>query len=120
MIYDRKPCYGDGQWHCPFPPEWVERMARAAKCCKQLPAEYIESAIYGEVYSYRVPPGDFLKEEQDARGLPLSWCNDYDERHKDWPNCCIAIYDYRTIPDVIVTNGDTDWAYKVKSLVLTA
>ena len=111
MVYDNKPSYGDGQWHCPFPKEWVERKKRAAKCCEQLSAEYIEAAIDREVYSYKVPPGNFLEEEQDARGLPMSWCKDYDERHKDWPICCTAIYDYSTIPEVVVTNGADDWPY---------
>lgn len=120
MIYDRKPCYGDGQWHCPFPPEWVDRMARAAKCCKQLPAEYIESAIDSEVYSYRVPPGDFLKEEQDARGLPLSWCREYEARHEGWPECCVATYNYDTLPEIEVTNGENDWPLIVHIKILTA
>ena len=120
MVYDNKPSHAGGQWHCPFPKEWVERMKRAAKCCEKLSAEYIEAAIDREVYNYRLPPGDFLEEEQDARGLPLSWCKDYDERHKDWPNCCIAIYDYSTMPDIVVTNGYDDWEYKVKRRVLTA
>jgi len=114
MIYDKKPCYGDGQWHCPFPKEWVERMKQAANCCKQLSAEYIEAAIDREVYSYRVPPGDFLEEPQDARGLPVGYGDGLGR------NVSCDIYDYDSMPDIIVTNGYDDWAYKVKKRVLTA
>ena len=114
MIYDKKPCYGDGRWHCPFPKKWVERMKRAAKCCEQLSAEYIGAAITREVYCYRVTPGDFLDEPQDARGLPVGYGDGLGR------NVSCDIYDYDSIPDVVVTNGHDDWAYKVKSRVLTA
>lgn len=120
MIYDRKPSYGDGQWHCPFPKEWVERMKHAAKYCKRLTAEYIEASINGEVYNYKLSPWDFLDEPQDARGLPLWWCAEEERRHRYWPNCCIAIYDYDTVPDIIITDGYDDWTLKIWEPLMTA
>ena len=116
VVYDTKPCYGDGQWHCPFPREWVERMRRAAKYCWPLTTEQMEAA-YRRIDSgayYVVPPGDFLEEPQDARGLPLSYGNG-----RDVPKCC-AIYDYDSIPDVVVTNGHDDWPLALTARVLTA
>ena len=110
----------DGQWHCPFTPAWVEMMKQAAKHCESLSPEYIERTLANAVYHYRIPPGDFLSEPQDARGLPLSWCQEYEQRHRNWPNCCVAIYDYDTVPDMVVTNGEEDWTYNSRYRVLTA
>lgn len=120
MTYDKKASWGDNQWHCPFPPEWVERMKRAVKVCKDLPDVYVEAAMNRDSARYRVPPGDFLSEPQDARGLPLSWCQEYEQRHRHWPNCCVAIYDYDTVPDMVVTDGEEDWAYNTHGKVLQA
>ena len=120
MIYTRERGYGDGQWHCPFMKSWVAAMKRAVLCCARLPAECIEAAIDREAYHYRVPPGDFLEEEQDVRGLPLSWCREYERRHKEWADCCTAIYDYSTVPDVVVTDGENDWPLPRRYKVLTA
>lgn len=114
MIYNKKPCYGDGQWHCPFPREWVERMKLAAKRCEKMSAEYIEAAIRGEVMSYTLPPGDFLSEEQDARGLPLSYGDGFGR------NVSCDIYDYTSIPDVVISNGHDDWPLRMWESVLTA
>ena len=109
MIYvHERRSVGDGRWHCPFPPEWVERMKRAAKACKHLTAKNIEA------------PEDFLSEEQDARGLPLSYCRKEAERYKDWPECCIAIYDYDSIPEIVITNGYDDWPMVRRGTVLHA
>ena len=108
MIYNRGTPYG-GVWHCPYSREWVERMKRAAKHCERLSSEYIEMVIDGEYRSYKLPPGDFLSEPQDARGLPLSWCFRYENEHRNWPKCCTAIYDYDSIPEIVVTNGEDDW-----------
>jgi hypothetical protein len=60
----------------------------------------------------------FLDEPQDARGLPLSWCLEYEERHKNWPRCCVATYDYSSIPDVAVTNGNDDWGYLSRGMMI--
>ena len=118
MVYDKNPrTYGDGLdgvWHCPFPREWVERMKHAAKVCEHLTAAQIASTYQREVSNYRVPPGDFLEGPQDARGLPVGYGDGLCR------NVSCDIYDYDSIPDVVVTNGHDDWAYKVKSRVLTA
>ena len=119
MRYEKRKA-GNGEWSCPFEPEWVEMMATAAKRCEKMSAEYIEAAIRGEVMSYTLPPGDFLSELQDARGLPLSWCKKDEQRHKSWLRCCASIYDYDTVPDIVVTNGEDDWPYNKRSKVLQA
>ena len=120
MVYDKKPCYGDGQWHCPFPREWVERMKYAAKVCQVLTAEQIEAAYSREVTHYRLPPGDFLDEPQDARGLPLSYCREEERRYSNHPTCCTAIYDYYSVPDMVISNGQDDWPLTMWEPVLTA
>ena len=109
MKYDgRKP--GNGWWNCPYPPAWVERMKRAAKACERLTAEQVKAE----------PSLKFLDEEQDERGLPLSWCREYDARHEGWPECCVATYDYDSIPETVVTNGENDWPIVLHERVLTA
>ena len=116
MIYDRKPSYGDGQWHCPFPREWVERMKRAAKRCEPLTAQQV-AAAYNRIdsgYYYKVPPGDFLERPQDARGLPVGYGAGLGRNVK------CDIYDYDSIPDVVVTNGQDDWPMVMHYRVLTA
>lgn len=99
MVFDAH-ANGDGQWHCPFSPEWLKMMKRAVNVVK-----------HGREQERR-PPGkdiDFLKEPQDARGVPLWWCKEYEKRHKDWPTECRATWDYSSIPEVVVTNGIYDW-----------
>ena len=119
MEYDgRRP--GNGWWNCPFSPAWVERMKRAAKVCERLTAEQVEAALTRTEIHYVLPPGDFLSEEQDARGLPMSWCREYDARHEGWPECCTEIYDYDSIPEMVATNGNDDWPMVLHELVLTA
>ncbi len=113
MIYS-KGTPGNGVWHCPFSPEWVERMRRAAKHCEPLSAEYIERCINNEEYIYQVPDGNFLSKPQDSRGLPIGYDNSYQK-----PISC-EIYDYSTIPDVVVTNGREDWPLCVRRSVLMA
>ena len=91
-------------------------MARAAKYCGTLTAGQVEAAfrrIDSGAY-YVVPPGDFLEEPQDARGLPLSYGNG-----RDVPTCC-ATYDYDSLPDAVVTNGHDDWPLTMTEMVLTA
>ena len=118
MIYDKRPNNGrDGQWHCPFSPELVERMRRAAKHCEKLSAEYIERCINNVEYIYQVPPGDFLSEPQDSRGVPV-WYND-DIIISRLPISC-DIYDYSTIPNVVVTNGREDCPLCLRGAVLMA
>ena len=117
MIYDKRPNNGrDGQWHCPFSPEWVERMRRAAKHCETLSAEYIERCINNE-YIYKVPPGNFLSQPQDRRGLPV--CYNEDIIISRLRIRC-DIYDYSTIPNVVVTNGQEDWPLCIRGSVLMA
>lgn len=113
MIYS-KGTPGNGVWHCPFPPEWVERMQRAAKHCEALSAEYIARCISNEEYIYQVPPGDFLSYPQDSRGIPLG----YNDDDRTFITC--DIYDYNSIPDLVVTDGYKDWPYNSHSKVLTA
>lgn len=109
----------DGVWHCPFSPEWVQRMKQAAKHCEGLTADYIDIMDHSTSYSYKLPRMDFLDEEQDARGLPLSYCKKEEERYGHWRSFC-AIYDYSTIPDVVVTNGDDDWPLQHRGGVMMA
>lgn len=116
MVYDSGPSVGDGMWHCPFSREWVAKMSRAAKACKQIHAKETTR----EEITIQVGTIDFLAEEQDERGLPLSWCMDYDKRHKDCPNCCMEIYDYDSIPDIVVTNGEGDWPFTMWEYKLMA
>lgn len=116
MIYDKKPCYGDGQWHCPFPREWVERMKRAAKACEPLTAKDIKLAYMriDSGYYYELPPGDFLDGPQDPNGLP-TWM-----RNEDDSNIRCDIYDYDSIPDIVVSNGEDDWTVRLWHPLLTA
>ena len=119
MKYDgRKP--GNGWWNCPYPPAWVERMKQAARACKRLTDEQMEAALTRLDLRYVLPPGDFLSEEQDARGLPLSWCREYEARHEGWPDCCTEICDYRSIHEIVVTNGEDDWPLRLHRRVQTA
>ena len=121
MIYDRgKP--GDGVWHCPFSKEWVDRMKRAAKHCEPLTESQIEMSLcrIDNGYYYELPPGDFLSEPQDARGLPMSYVRDYERRHARWPVGCSSIYDYDSIPEMVITNGKNDWPLEIRGFVLTA
>ena len=115
MIYS-KGTPGNGVWHCPFTPEWVERMRRAAKHCETLSAEYIEGCINNE-YIYQVPPGNFLSQPQDRRGLPV--CYNEDIIISRLRIRC-DVYDYNTIPNIVVTNGQEDWPLCVRWSVLMA
>lgn len=119
MIYDSGNYNGDGQWHCPYTREWVERMARAAKHCNRLTAEQIEASDNSQPF-YKVPPGDFLDCEQDARGLPLWFCEEENRRFERWPDRCAATYDYDTIPDVVISNGKNDWPLTMWEPVMIA
>ena len=119
MIYDRGTPLG-GVWHCPFTKEWVERMKRAANVCKIVTEAQVEAVLSREWIYYEIPPGDFLSEPQDVRGLPLSYCEQERERHKGRAECCTAIYDYDTVPDIVATNGKEDWPFKGWDTVLTA
>lgn len=117
MIYDSySRAISDGEWHCPFPPEWVERMKHAAEVCKGVTEQQIVAVLVNGPRCYHLPPYDFLSEPQDARGLPLSWGFE----HSHWPNCCVATYDYTDIPDVVVTNGHKDWPLDLRLRILTA
>jgi hypothetical protein len=113
MIYCKGAPSG-GVWHCPFSPEWVEKMRRAAKHCEALSAEYIERCINNEKYIYQIPPGDFLSKPQDSRGVPIGYDNSYQK-----PISC-DVYDYSTIPDVVVTNGREDWPLCLRGSMLMA
>ena len=121
MVYDKTTrTYGDEQWHCPFSREWVERMKRAASCCRELTTAQIETCLESEWVYYDLPPGDFLSEEQDIRGLPLSYGEWERQRFRNIPDGCTAIYDYCSLPEVVLTDGHNDWAYMCRGAVLTA
>ncbi|MCR5366554.1 MAG: hypothetical protein K6E67_10485 [Prevotella sp.] len=97
MIFDSdKRNFCDGEWHCPFPKHWVDRMAQAAACCCKLTSK--------AVYERKEEQIDFLNGPQDERGLPLS----FHKNTEDWPACC-STYDYGSIAEVVVTNGQDDW-----------
>ena len=113
MIYSKGTPSG-GVWHCPFTPSWVEKMKRAAQHCEPLSAEYIERCINNEKYIYQVPDGNFLSEPQDSRGVPIGYGNS-----NMLPISC-EIYDYSTIPDVVVTNGREDWPLCVRRSMMMA
>jgi hypothetical protein len=119
MIYC-KSTPGNGKWHCPFPRWWVDMMKRAAKRCEGVTEEQVEAALSRECVYYKVPPGDFLSEPQDARGLPLSLCEEEQRRQRKHPHCRASIYDYSTVPDVVVTNGEDDWPLRASGKVLLA
>ena len=95
-------------------------MKRAAKACQGLTVEYIEMVMNREVTHYRMPPGDFLDEPQDARGLPLSFCREEERRYRNHPTYCTSIYDYDSVPDIVISNGEDDWPLKLWEPVLTA
>ena len=114
MIYS-KGTPGNGVWHCPFPPEWVERMRRAAKHCEKLSADYIDRIINGDRYFYHIEPGEYLEHPQDFRGLPVGYC----ENISRLPVSC-DIYNYESIPDVVVTDGYNDWPLCLRGSVLMA
>ncbi len=113
MIYS-KGTPGNGVWHCPFSPEWVEQMRRAAKHCEPLSAEHIERCINNEEYTYQIPPGDFLDGPQDARGLPVGYGDGFGR------NVSCDIYDYTSIPDMVISNGRDDWQLRMWEQVITA
>ena len=120
MIYDKRPnFFCNGQWHCPFSPEWVKKMRHVVKVCEQLTAEDIEAFDRGNV-NYQLPQWDVLNEPQDARGLPLSWCRKEAQRFSKRSTSCIDIYDYCSIPEMVITNGKDDWPMKTKGKVLQA
>lgn len=116
MVYDKTDVvWGDGEWHCPFSERWVEIMAHAAKCCKDLTAKQID-AIDRHIEKgriYNIPPGEYLSEPQDSRGLPLSWCEEEERRYSKHPTSCGAVYDYNSIPEVVITNGEDDWPLRL-------
>lgn len=90
-------------------------MSHAAKRCERLTAQQIEEA-YERIDNggyYIVPPGDFLSEPQDERGLPMSYSDEYIQ------SCC-ATYDYSSIPELVVTNGHDDWPLTRRGPILTA
>ena len=89
-------------------------MKRAAKVCQGTTAEYIEMVVNRSVYQYRLPPGDFLDKPQDARGLPIDYGNDGGR------NVSCDIYDYDSIPDVMISSGHDDWPLRLWDPVLTA
>ena len=119
MIYDRGTP-GNGEWHCPFSREWVARMKQAVKHCERLSAEYIDAMDRHECLSYRLPPGDFIHEDQDVRGLPPWWCRQEESRYRRYPVCCTEVYDFTSIPDIVVTDGEEDWPLEYRRKVLHA
>lgn len=101
MVYDsRSIIYCDGEWHCPFSREWVEKMKRAVSHCllhKVMDVDYYHTL-------------DCLSEPQDARGLPMSYVIDEERRFKQMkPTPRPPTWDYCTIPEIVATNGLYDW-----------
>lgn len=118
MIYDRKPhTYSDGQWHCPFNSEWVERMRRVAAVCKKMDGKQLEKRLWGTTKKEDTRKENFLSNQQDERGLPV--CYNEDIIISRLRIRC-DVYDYSTIPDVVVTNGQEDWPLCVRWSVLMA
>ena len=58
--------------------------------------------------------GDFLSKPQNASGMPIG----YGGRGGVYVTC--DIYDYDTIPDVVVTNGREDWPLCLRGSMLMA
>ena len=112
MIYSKDVSNG-GVWHCPFPPEWVERMRQAAAVCKKLAEEQIERRIFSTEQE-ETQKEYFLSIKQDERGLPEGYIN----RLTIQISC--EIYDYSTIPDIVISNGYADWPFNQRFNVLTA
>ena len=95
-------------------------MKRAVKVCERLTNKQVEAALRNINLHYKLPPGNFLSEEQDERGIPVSWCREYEATHEEWSECCTAIYDYDSIPETVVTNGKDDWPLVTQDKILTA
>lgn len=115
MIYDdTERFHSDSQWHCPFSQEWVERMKKAAKDCEQLSESYISNFYERKEYSYIVQPGDWLSYDQAANGLPVWMVNQKNHR----VSC--EIYDYASVPDVVISNGHDDWPLRMWEPVMMA
>jgi len=113
--------------------EWLRRKAYAAKICQTLTDEQVLSVPsdldikdgHYEHHGERLP-GRWksrlhvpIDEPQDERGLPESWAAEM-ERHYDPYYDGPAIYDYRSVPDVVITNGHEDWPLKIWRPVLHA
>lgn len=101
MRYDGSRASGDGVWHCPFTEEWVADIRKLVKACER---KKIKKILRREHYEL-----ECLSEPQDSRGLPLSYCIEEEKRFNQRPIPKPSIYDYRTIPEVVATNGDDDW-----------
>ena len=108
MVYD-STTRGDGEWHCPFSRDWVERMRKAAKRCEKLTNKQVEAAYerLDSGFYYELPAIDFMCEPKDSRGLPFSY-----SQCRDVPTCS-ATYDYSSIPDVVISNGHDDWPLRM-------
>ena len=89
-------------------------MRNAAQHFKVLSAEYIERTLFCEAFFTSLGPGDFLSQPQDSRGLPIGYGNSSGQR----VSC--EIYDYSTIPDIVVTNGREDWPLRMRDRMLMA
>ena len=95
MIYEKNrqsPLYADEEWHCPFTPEWVAKMRHAVAVCRKMVEDDQRDSGYEE---------DFLSHPQNSRGLPIDYEDNLHSR--------IAVWDYESIPDIVVTNGSDDW-----------
>lgn len=92
-------------------------MRRAVKHCETLSAEYIARCISNDEYIYQVPPVDFLSQPQDRRGLPVCYNGDIIISRL---RIRCDVYDYDSIPEIVVTNGREDWQLCVRGSVLMA
>lgn len=116
MIFDRKRPSGDGVWHCPFTQEWLDCMKNAQQKCKK---KNIKRKCAKDQFHLSC-----LKEPQDARGLPMSYCEEQNKKEEEqhWRNyhtSCNATYNYSTIPDIVATNGEDDWPFRVREKLIT-
>ena len=81
---------------------------------------FLLQSLFDSEMSYQLPPGDFLSEEQDARGLSISYVREYERKHQSWPWGSIEIYNYASIPELVITNGEDDWPLIRRGKVLHA
>jgi hypothetical protein len=88
-------------------------MRQAAAVCKEMAEEQIERRLFSTEQE-ETQKEYFLSIPQDERGLPEGYIN----RLTIQISC--DIYDYDTIPDIVISNGYADWPFNQRFNVLTA
>ena len=94
-------------------------MRKIVRHCKRLTEQQLDAMFNGSIHMVPVP-GEYLNEPQDPRGLPMSWVEEEERRYSHHPTCCNAIYDYSTIPEVVITNGEDEWPLARRRVAVTA